>query len=68
MLDELKTKKMFVLSLIQELAQLQSSHQALDQQFNQVKNKMSMEIQQAKKEYNVLQSDMDKVIWKFSYE
>lgn len=29
---------------------------------------MSMEIQQAKKDYNVLQSDMDKVIWKFNYE
>lgn len=49
-------------NLIQELAQLQSSHQALDQQFIQVKNKTSMEIQQAKKDYNVLQSEMDKVI------
>lgn len=61
MLDEFKLKNVSFRSF-QELAQLQSSHQTLDQQFNQVKNKMSMEIQQAKKEYNVLQSDMDKVI------
>ncbi|XP_031436037.1 centromere protein F isoform X2 [Clupea harengus] len=44
-----------------DLAHLQSSHQALDQQFNQTKTKMSQEIQQAKKEFNVLQSEVDKV-------
>lgn len=55
-------KQQIFLFLFQELAQLQSSHQALDQQFNQVKNKMSMEIQQAKKDYNVLQSEVDKVM------
>lgn len=65
-----KLKLIFFLSShsFQELAQLQSSHQALEQQFNQMKNKMSMEIQQAKKDYNVLQSDMDKVNWKFNHE
>ncbi|XP_076155777.1 uncharacterized protein cenpf isoform X1 [Alosa pseudoharengus] len=44
-----------------ELAHLQNSHQALDQQFNQTKTKMSQEIQQAKKECNMLQSEVDKV-------
>lgn len=42
---------------------MQSSHQALDQQFNQTKTKMSQEIQQAKKECNMLQSEVDKVAY-----
>lgn len=46
----------------QELAHVQSTHQALDQQFNQTKTKMSQEIQQMKKEANIHQSDIDKVL------
>lgn len=46
---------------VQELAQLQSSHQALEQQLNQTRTKLTQEIQQSKKDYNILQADMEKV-------
>lgn len=50
-----------MLHSVQELAQLQSSHQGLEQQMNQTKTKLTQEIQQSKKEYNVLQADKEKV-------
>lgn len=46
---------------VQELAQLQSSNQALDLELNQTRTKLTQEIQQAKKDHNVLQADMEKV-------
>ncbi|XP_041108642.1 centromere protein F [Polyodon spathula] len=44
-----------------ELAHQQNSLQDLDKQLNQMKTKMSQELQQAKNEYNALQSEIDKV-------
>ncbi|MBN3304345.1 CENPF protein, partial [Amia calva] len=44
-----------------ELSHQQNSQHALDQQFNQMKTKLGQEVQLAKKEYNVLQSEIDKV-------
>ncbi|KAK1170664.1 centromere protein F [Acipenser oxyrinchus oxyrinchus] len=44
-----------------ELAHQQNSLQDLDKQLNQMKMKMSQELQQAKNEYNALQSEIDKV-------
>lgn len=46
---------------MKELAQLQSTHRALEQQMSQTHTKMTQEIQQAKKDSNILQSDIEKV-------
>lgn len=48
-------------SVTQELSQLQGSHQALEQQLDQTRTKLTQEIQQSKKDLNVLQADMEKV-------
>ena len=45
----------------QELAQLQSSQHALEQTLNQTKSKLTQEIQQAKKDHNMLEAEMEKV-------
>lgn len=45
----------------QELAQLQSSQHAVEQQLNQTKSKLTQEVQQAKKDHNMLQAEMEKV-------
>lgn len=45
----------------QELAQLQSSQHAVEQQLNQTKSKLTQEIQQAKKDHSMLQAEMEKV-------
>jgi len=45
----------------QELAQLQSSQNAVEQQLNQTKSKLTQEVQQAKKDHNMLQAEMEKV-------
>lgn len=54
-------KVLYLLYYVQELAQLQSSHKALDQQLNQTRTKLTQEVQQSKKDYNILQADMEKV-------
>ena len=46
---------------LQELAQLQSSQHALEQTLNQTKSKLTQEIQQAKKDHNMLEAEMEKV-------
>uniref|UniRef100_A0A3B3RI32 Centromere protein F n=1 Tax=Paramormyrops kingsleyae TaxID=1676925 RepID=A0A3B3RI32_9TELE len=45
-----------------EHARQQTSQFALEQQLNQTKTQMSQELQQAKKDYTMLQSDIDKVM------
>lgn len=53
---------------MQELAQLQTSLQALEQQLNQTRTKLTQETQQSKKDHNVLQMDMEKVtLWDRSF-
>lgn len=47
--------------MTQELSQLQGSHQALEQQLDQTRTKLTQEIQQSKKDLNVLQADVEKV-------
>lgn len=48
---------------MQELAQLQGSHQTLEQQLDQIRTKLTQEIQQSKKDLNFMQADMEKVIF-----
>ncbi|XP_062911851.1 centromere protein F isoform X1 [Mobula hypostoma] len=45
----------------EEISHHQHSLRSLDQQFIQTKNKLNQELQQAKKDYNVLQLDVDKL-------
>uniref|UniRef100_U3KCU3 Centromere protein F n=8 Tax=Passeriformes TaxID=9126 RepID=U3KCU3_FICAL len=46
----------------QELSCQQRSLQTLDQQCNQIRNKLSQELQQAKSDFNLLQAEFDKVM------
>lgn len=52
---------------LKELTQLQSSNQNLEQQLDQVRNKLTQELQQSKKESNVLQADIEKVTLRFYF-
>lgn len=49
------------LFVMQELAQLQGSHQTLEQQLDQTRTKLTQDIQQSQKDLNFLQADMEKV-------
>ncbi|XP_051868206.1 centromere protein F-like isoform X2 [Pristis pectinata] len=48
-------------SSAKEISHHQHSLRSLDQEFIQTKNKLNQELQQAKKDYNVLQLDIDKL-------
>ncbi|MBN3313186.1 CENPF protein, partial [Atractosteus spatula] len=45
-----------------ELVHQQNSLRSLDQEFHQMKSKMSQELQLAKSDYNALQAEMDKIV------
>lgn len=47
---------------------LQGTHQALEQQLDQTRTKLTQELQQSKKDLNVLQADMEKVTFPFHHD